>query len=481
MIGAGLSGLAIAALLAAKGYGVQVVEANNYAGGKATAFEMEGFRFDAGPSLFTVPAYVDDIFTRCGKDPREYYRYRQLDTLCHYFYEDGTFIKCNADTNHFADEIERNTTDSAASVRMFLAYSKAIHTLTEPIFIRSSLHKLSTYLKKETLRGMLHFGRADVFTTMAKRLESLFTDPRTIQLFSRYATYNGSNPYKVPATLNLIPHLEHGIGAFLPEGGIHGITQGLFQLCTDLGVHFHFGEKAEKILTAGKQVTGVQTDKQYYAARHVVSNMDVVPTYTRLLNGTPAPEKTLKQERSSSALIFYWGMDRSFPELDLHNIFFTEDYPQEFHHLFDLKTLYKDPTVYINITSKYLAEDAPAGKENWFVMINAPHDNQQDWDQLIAQARENICDKLSRRLGTDVRHHMVCERILDPTGIERSTASHLGSLYGTSSNNRFAAFLRHPNFSSRINGLYFCGGSVHPGGGIPMVMSSAVITASLIK
>ena len=142
--------------------------------------------------------------------------------------------------------------------------------------------------------------------------------------------------------------------------------------------------------------------------------------------------------------------------------------------------IYEDPTVYINITSKYNSEDAPASCQNWFTMINVPFDGGQDWDTLIAEARKNILTKVSRILGKDIESLIACEDILDPRSIDSKTSSHLGALYGTSSNNRMAAFQRHPNFSRKIKNLYFCGGSVHPGGGIPLSLLSAKIIDDLI-
>jgi len=208
--------------------------------------------------------------------------------------------------------------------------------------------------------------------------------------------------------------------------------------------------------------------------------MDIVPTYRKLLQDFPAPEMVLRQERSSSALIFYWGIKQKFQELDLHNIFFAKDYVSEFKNIFEYHSISDDVTVYINITSKDVLQDAPAGHENWFVMVNAPCNTNQDWDEIIQRTRNNILNKLSKQLGVDIAPLIVAESILDPRSIESRTQSYQGSLYGAASNNQFAAFLRHPNFSKRIQNLYFCGGSVHPGGGIPLCLLSAKITSELI-
>jgi len=201
--------------------------------------------------------------------------------------------------------------------------------------------------------------------------------------------------------------------------------------------------------------------------------------YRQLLKSQPFPDKWFRHERSTSALIFYWGMETMSAGLDLHNILFSNDYQQEFKCLFKLKTIYSDPTVYIFISSKIVKDDAPGGCENWFVMINTPENTGQDWDGMIADARSRIEDKIRRLTGIEVEKHRKFEFIIDPRSIEAMTASYRGSLYGNSSNSVWSAFQRHPNFS-RIKGLYFTGGSVHPGGGIPLCLSSAKIVADMI-
>ena len=165
----------------------------------------------------------------------------------------------------------------------------------------------------------------------------------------------------------------------------------------------------------------------------------------------------------------------------LHNIFFSEDYKKEFEYLRQGQKIYDDPTIYVNITSKKKKSDAPKGCENWFVMINVPSNTGQDWDNLILLARQSILRKLFKQLGINLEPHILTEEILEPRTIESKTASYQGSLYGSASNNKMAAFFRHSNFSNDIRGLYFCGGSVHPGGGIPLALSSAKIVDSFFK
>ena len=490
IIGAGLGGLAVAIRLAKQGHSVEIFEANNYVGGKATVHNIDGFRFDAGPSLFTMPQYIEELFAVAGEDIKQHFPYTRLEHICNYYFEDGTEIIADANPEKFAQEIADKTTDSSESVTQFLNKSAKIYEVTKGLFLEKSLHKLATYFSKDAFKGYANLHKIDTMTNMGKVIDKQFKDSRTRRLFKRYATYNGSNPYQAPGTLNIIPHLEYGMGAYFPNNGIHGITQALLYLCERLGVKIHLNTRITKIEHSKGKIEAIsyqssvireqKTENSKLKTDIIVSNSDVYFTYKHLLPDVEFPTKVLNQPRSSSALIFYWGIKKQFPKLDLHNILFSEDYKTEFDYLFNKKSLYSDPTVYINITAKYKANDAPEGCENWFVMINAPHIDGQNWDELITQARQNIITKINRVLNTDIVPFIVTEKTLDPRGIESVTQSYLGSLYGTSSNNRMAAFYRHPNFSKQIKGLYFVGGSVHPGGGIPLVLSSAKIVAEMV-
>ena len=209
--------------------------------------------------------------------------------------------------------------------------------------------------------------------------------------------------------------------------------------------------------------------------------MDIFFTYKKLLKEFDMPKRVSKSERSSSALIFYWGVKRSFPQLDLHNILFSDDYRDEFESIFKNREVSNDPTVYINITSKDVPNDAPKNCENWFVMINAPYDSEQSWKDITLSLRKIIIQKINAILKTDIEKYIQAEKIYTPQTIETKTQSYKGALYGTSSNSMLSAFLRHPNFSKDIKNLYFCGGSVHPGGGIPLCLLSAKIVSDQFK
>jgi len=479
VIGSGIAGLACALRLRKKGYEVSVYEANAYPGGKIHAFERSNYRFDAGPSLFTMPHLVDELYQLFDLDPASNFKYKVKGTICNYFWEDGTTFSASANPEAFVESASTVFSTPKEILRRYMTSNKKKYDLTAGIFLAQSLHKWETYLSMATVRSLTQVHKLGIGKTLNAVNEGFFTNPHLIQLFNRYATYNGSSPYKTPGIMSMIPHLEMFYGTFYPEGGMHSISQRLYLLAREKGVTFNFNQPVDSIVHDNKRVTGVQSNGKIHSAGIVVSNMDIFSSYTKLLKDMSIPRGIRTQERSSSALIFYWGIRRQFPQLDLHNIFFSADYRYEFKRLFEDYDLSDDPTVYINITAKE-ENHAPPGCENWFVMINAPGNFGQDWERMKIKARKNIINKINRMLNISLEELIEVEEVLDPVGIESNTRTHRGSLYGTSSNSRFAAFLRHPNFSSRLKNLYFCGGSVHPGGGIPLCLSSAKIVSNMI-
>lgn len=493
VIGSGVGGLATAIRLAAAGLKVKVFEAADGPGGKLREQTLGGYRFDLGPSLFTLPDLVMELDAlvrdRIGAEADlPAFTYERLDRSTHYFWEDGTRFTAWSDNERFAREAADATGADEAAVLRHLAASHRNYEGTRGVFLaqplldifsrgpRDGWGPLLKALPRLPLRGTLH-------RLNQKRLGG---NKKLVQLFDRYATYNGSDPFRAPAMLDVIPHLEHGIGTYFPAEGMFGITRHLHRLAAALDVEFYFQTPVDRILHDGKRVQGIVTAA---AAEHpadvVISNADVHPTYRRLMPDRPAPEKILQQERSTSGLIFYWGVRREFPELHLHNILFSQDYGQEFDNIKTTGTPGDDPTVYINITSKLRPEDAPAGCENWFILINVEANPERfETPEAIASARRQVIAKIERTLGlaTDSFASLIeVEDVLTPRGIDERTSSWRGALYGASSNSPFSAFLRHRNRSKDLAGLYFCGGSVHPGGGIPLCLLSGAIAAECVE
>ena len=288
IIGAGIAGIAAAIRLAVKGYQVEVYEANAYAGGKLAELKMDGYRFDAGPSLFTMPQYVDELFTLAGKKREDYLQYRQLDVICTYFYEDGTRIKSFADEEKMTREMTMRTGESPDAIRKHTNYSRRIYQITNPVFLQKSLHRAKTYLSTQTALSFLQLFRIDAFRSMHKANKHFFGKRQIVQYFDRYATYNGSNPYEAPATLNVIPHLEQQYGAWFPSGGMYNIITSLVKLAEETGVKFHYNIPIDEIILSGRKVTGVKVNGKMIEAGRVISNADVHFTFVPA-NNQPYP------------------------------------------------------------------------------------------------------------------------------------------------------------------------------------------------
>jgi phytoene desaturase len=481
VVGGGIAGLAVAIRLRTKGYDVTLFEANGHLGGKIAEQQLDGFRFDKGPSVLTMPQYIDELFELAGENPRDHFNYHRLDPIFQYLFEDGTVLRSHAQPERLIAEFSSKTSVKAEDLRTFFQRSKAKLELTDEVFLKRSLHQWKNYLDWPTLRGILQFGKVEAFTTMAKANAKLLKDEKVVSIFNQYASYNGSDPFSAPATLNLISHYEIALGAFYPKGGMFAIIKALGGLLERIGVNVRLNSRVERITIENGAASGLVVNGESLNFDSVVSNSDVFKMYQELMPHVEKPQRVLNQPKSSSVIVFSWGMNREFPTLRLHNMFMTADQKWEYEQLFDQNGIPDDPTVYLYISSKQNPSDSPKGKENWYAMITVPHNTGQDWAQLVAQAREAVLSKLSRNLKTEINELIECESVLDPIKVEQETGSAFGSVFGNSSNGIFAAFLRHPNFSSKVENLFFCGGSVHPGSSIPLCLLSAKITVNIIS
>tara|TARA_B100001057_G_scaffold406159_1_gene419417 strand:+ start:8849 stop:10312 length:1464 start_codon:yes stop_codon:yes gene_type:complete len=480
IIGSGISGLALAVRLKSRGFDVHVYEKNKSIGGKLSDFHMDNFRHDFGPKLFTMPNLLEDIFNDANLEINEYIKYRKLDIACKYFWDDGTEINAFSDRKKFINELNDKLSVDESKLNSYLERSERKFKLVHKIFLERSLHKFSTFFSIESIIATINFFKLDIFTSLNSLNKKYFKNQKLIQLFNRFATYNGSSPYLTSGIMSIIQHLEHDLGVYMPENGISSISKCLHRLAIDTGVKFHLNCQIHEIIINNNCAIGIKTSNSTEYADYVISNMDVSLTYEKLLKDYKKPYYVKKYQPSSSAVVFYWNMDKSFENLNIHNIIFSKDQRKEFDFIFNKKLISDDPTVYICSTSKMVKNDAPKGCENWFILINSPFDSGQDWEIVKNDLRKNVIRKIEKTINIKIERHILKEKILTPIDIELETMSKFGSLYGSSSNSIKSAFLRHPNFSKKIKNLYFCGGSVHPGGGIPLCLNSAKIVSDLI-
>ena len=480
VIGSGIGGLASALRLSTHGYDVTVYESSGDVGGKISEIKSNGYRFDKGPSLFTLPNLVDELIEIGTDKKKKSFEYLKLDIACRYFFDDKTIINAYCDNKKFIDEASIKTKTDPLVIEKYLNYSSFLYNSTHKLFIEKSLHKLSTYLSIDTFFAFLKIPFLSLFTTMNETNKRRLKNKKLINIFNRFATYNGSDPFVAPGILNVISHLEMSKGVYLPKRGMRSIVESIYKLCLNNQVKFKINSKVDKISVLNGSANGIYVDDKFIPYDIILSNIDIHYVYTNLLGYNFKFLNKLSTKKSTSAIIFYWGIKKNFKNLDLHNIFFSSNYQKEFSQIKEGNNIQNDPTIYVNITSKFIHSDAPEGCENWFVMINVSHNKGQDWSQLVANAREIIINKLNKALDSNIEKVIEYENYMSPVEIEKFTGSHMGSLYGSSSNKKMDAFFRHPNFTNKIDNLYFCGGTVHPGGGIPLVLNSAKIATKTI-
>lgn len=488
VVGAGLGGLGTALRLAAAGYHVTLLEKSERAGGKLNLIEAEGFRFDTGPSLVTLPSVIADTFKAAGRRMADYLRLTPLDPICRYRFADGTKLDVSRNLPDLVREVDRISPDDVAGLFRFLAYARTLFRRAGPIFLLRERPALKDLLSR---RG-LDAARIDAHLSLHTAVQRSFKDKRLVQLFDRYATYNGSSPYKAPATLAMIPYIEMGGGGWYIEGGLYKLAESLLAVAAELGVEFRANCEVKQILFEGEgkkaKANGVQlASSEEIRADSVVVNADPMYAYPALVPEQYQDRRLAKRmeglEPSCSGFVLLLGVRGDYASLSHHNIFFSKNYKAEFDAIFAHGTPASDPTIYVANTSKSDPTQAPPGYLNLFVLVNAPAlsaDGVSKWDVWAKPYRDLILQKLEEGGLYGLRERIVFERTITPQSFKEQYNAWRGSIYGLSSNSRATAFLRPPNRAPGVEGLYFVGGSVHPGGGIPLVLLSARLVSKLI-
>ena len=483
IIGGGISGLSAALRLSSQGYEVHIFEKEKTCGGKAGQWQSHGFRFDTGPSILTMPAVLEKLFSDAGLSFNERCPLAVLDENCRNYFHDGTVLRAWNDSARFAAEAAKVTGEKLERIESFLRYSERIYRTGASFFLFNSITEPAALFSLNAVKALIGLPLMDPLRNMNTALNHFFRSPNLRQMFGRYATYNGSDPARTPATFNLIAHVEQNPGGFFPVRGMRSIPETIAAAAQEKGVVFHYNEKAEKILHRKKRITGIRTSKGEYQFDAVISAADVLNTYEHLLEcpKTFSARYYRSAERSLSAAVFHFGIRGIHPQLGVHTVLFSKDYPAEFCDIFRNSKVPEDPTMYIFISSRIAKDDAPADCENWTVIINAPPDNGQNWNAERLRLRSIIFNKIISRFGFDPEKLLLCESFTSPKDCAHISGNADGNLYGPSSNSRFSAFLRQQNRSRIFKGLYFCGGSAHPGGGVPLAALSGMIAADLLR
>lgn len=482
VVGGGLGGLASALRLAASGKPVRVLERTSGWGGKCGVVRWNGFHWDTGPSLLTMPEVIRELFEATGVDARDYLELEAVEPGCRYHFADGSSFDAPGNVEGLREAVARDFPGESRGLERFLRYAANLWEVSGPVFLYHPL-RWRTFLKvppQALFRGVdaLRPG------SMRRVLRGFFKDPRLLQVFSRFATYNGSDPYRTPATFNVIAHVEFAFGAWRIRGGMFALVEAMLRRAGELGVELQNEAAVSRICFRNGEAAGVELeDGSRMEASAVVINADAVTARTgALLEGHPRGPlpKLARREASSSGFVLLLAVDDPGRHLAAHNIAFPGDYRTEFEDLFRHPRPLTDPTLYLSVPAAVEPGLAPEGKRGWFVLVNAPSLQRfQEWDG------EGYADFLIDRLRSSPfsldRGKVRWREFRTPRFFQEQYQAWHGSLYGPSSNSLFAAFLRQKN-DPGIPGVYFAGGSAHPGGGIPLVLLSALhATEALLK
>lgn len=482
VIGGGLGGLSSAITLRQNGFDVELYEKNDHLGGKLNRQEQDGFGFDLGPSLLTMPYIFERLFERSCKKMSEYVEIEELELQWKSFFPDGQIINLYNDLNSMKKENPNFTKKDIKEYERFLKYAGGIDRMTLPGYFEKGLDDIKSIIKfygpLSALRGF------DYFSTMQQGINKRISNPYLRDMLGYFIKYVGSSAYNAPAVLNMMSHMQYEQGVWYVKGGLHHLAEGISRLAEEIGVIIHTSQSVETAITQNGSIRHlVLGDGSEVTADYYVSNMEVLPFYRHVLDTPPKDmeKQSRRFEPASSGLVLHLGVNRKYPQLEHHNFFFSKDSKRNYKEVFDKKVLPQDPTIYLVNTNKTDAAQSPAGNENLKILPHIPPIQEKEYtkeDYLLF--RERVLIKLEGMGLTDLRKHIVTECMLTPHDIQNMYRSDHGAIYGTLSDRKKNKGFKHPKKSKHISNLYFTGGTVNPGGGMPMVTLSGQQVGKMI-
>lgn len=484
IVGGGLAGLSAAIRLSVDGHKVTVFEKNERAGGKLNQRVGQGFTFDTGPSILTMPWVLEQLFASADKKLEDYISIIRVEPQWRTFFEDGVQIDVSADLPTMINQMSKVSHHDATELFNYLNYSAKQYELCMKSFYSHSLAGLTDLRSHHSLGELFSM---DPLKTMNQATKRYFKDPHIQQLFDFLVMYVGSSPYHSPAILSQLAHVQLGLGIYYVQGGMYNIARGMLKLLDELGAIVKTNSQVARIETAHGSATGVVlTSGERFAADVVVSNLEAIPAYQSVLDHHPqAKAEVTKLEKfipTVSGLVLLLGVDRVYDNLAHHNFFFSKNPELEFSQIFDQGIPADDPTVYVGISSRSDDSQSPPGCDNFFVLTHVPPLKAgESWEQHRTRYREIVLDKLERMGAHELRKHIVFEYQFIPDDIQSLYGSNGGSIYGVAADKKTNGGFKIPSRSNVLSNLYFVGGSTHPGGGVPMVTLSGQLTADLIK
>jgi phytoene desaturase len=481
IIGAGLGGIATAARLARCGYEVTVLEKNATPGGRCGQLIRDGHRFDIGATLYLMPQVFAETYAALGERLQDHLDLRRIDPTYHIHFDDGTKFVPSADLNAMQAQLEAIEPGSSGALLRYLAEGHKHYHVSLQRFVGRNFYSLLEYFSPQNLPLLFQL------KPLAKHYDNIgryFRHPHLKAAFTFQNMYLGISPFDAPATYSLLQYTELVEGVWFPMGGLYRVVESLVDIAEAHGVRFLYRKPVRQIQVNGNRATGVVLeDGSHLSADVIVANADLPYVYGHLLPDEAQARRLDRLTYTCSAIMFYWGLDKVYPQLEHHNVFLSGDYRASFDRIFEDKTLPDEPSFYIHAPARTDPAAAPGGQDTLLVLVPVGHLDkgvEQDWGALKARARSAVLSRLSRIGVTDVEQHLKFEICYTPHHWARLYNLTKGAAFGLSHNFLQVGYLRPQNRHRRYHNLYFAGGSTHPGAGLPMVLLSARLTTERI-
>lgn len=474
VIGAGLGGLSAAISLASKGYEVSIFEKNKHVGGKLNVLKKDGFSFDLGPSILTLPHYFRQLFVDAGKNMDDYVTFVPVEPHWRNIFEDGFVMDLYQDTARMNDELKKLPDYSEKTLEAFnafLAYGKQQYDIVESGYFSKGLDDLWGFLK---FYGFFKLGfKIDHKRRMHQTIADYFESPYLKDIFEYFIKYVGSSALDAPGFMNLMPNIQFEFGLWYVKGGMYNLANALERLAKDIGVKIYVEHEIVDMRKENGSIRSIAcANGSIHEADFVVSNMEVIPAYEKLLHEDKSFLKKMdKFEPACSGLVLHLGTNKLFPQLAHHNFFFSKDQHRHFKTVFEDKKIPQDPTIYLVAPTRTDPSQAPEGCDNIKILPHIPYIQENGFTRDdVLLLKDRVIDKLERMGLQGLRKSIIVEDMWTPFDIQSMYYSNKGSIYGVASDWKKNYGFKAPKKSAKYKNLYFVGGSVNPGGGMPMVI-----------
>ena len=482
VIGAGLGGIAAAARLARAGFNVKVLEKQEAPGGRCSQLIRDGHRFDTGATLFLMPEVFAETYTALGERMEDHLDLHRIDPTYRIRFEDDTQLSLTSNLNAMQEQLEAIEPGSFGGMLRYLVEGHESYHLCLQRFVGRNFYNLPQYFSLQNLPLLFKL------KALVKHYDNIghyFQDPHLKAAFTFQNMYLGLSPFDAPATYSLVQYTELADGVWFPVGGIYRVIENLVSIAEAQGVRFAYNTPVKQIEVDGNHATGVVLqDGSHMSADVIIANADLPYVYSHLLPDKAEADHLERLKYTCSAIMFYWGVDKVYPQLGTHNVFLADDYRTSFDRIFNDHLLPDEPSFYVHAPARTDPSAAPLGQDTLMVLVPAGHLDTgivQDWDALQARARSAVIRRLEASVGiVDLEKHLKFEVSYTPHDWLSMYNLAKGSAFGLSHNFMQVGYLRPHNRHHRYSNLYFVGSSTHPGTGLPMVLLSARLTTERI-